>query len=852
MREQEQRDEGASPADARAAARRRFGSVAVARELARDAWLFGILESSWRDVQIAARSLWKAPGFALTAAATLALGIGAATAIFSVLDAVLLQSLPYPHADRLVRLYESNLAAGRPTAQVSPDTLADWHRSTQLDALSGIGATSFTLTGAAQVEQVAGALVTPEFLHVLGEPLALGRGFSPDDFESPANAVLGPLVFKPVEAAATAIVSHALWQRQFGGDPAVIGRRVRLNDQPTTILGVMHADYRFDADPSAPPVDAWIPLVASPFQGRRGFRLLDVVGRLRPGATLESVQAEMDGIAALIAQEHRANAGWGVRVMPLQESFVGNLRRPLLMIFGAVGCVLLIACTNVANLLLMRGVGRSREAAIRTALGAGRVRLLRQWLTESVLLSLLGGAAGFALASWILPILLARAPEGLPQLDAVRVNARVFAWSVGVSLLTGLLCGLAPGIGVRRHLGDLLRQVGSLHLTPGRRRVRQVLMVAQVASAVLLLVGTGLMVRSLMVVRSRPLGFAAPNVLTFTAPLRPQQYEGLAQYHAVMTAFIDRLEAIPGVTAAGIGTPPVGSPIGAEFVVEGHETPISTRATTASPGYFAALGITVREGRAFDPRDGAVTEPVAVVNQAFARQARGTERVVGRRVHLPLQPDRWLTVVGVVGDVRMAGLEADAPPMVYLPYLQAQWIVSTYVLRTSASTVAIVPVLRAAVEEFDPAVAVANVQTMEERIERAMASRMFSSWLAGLFSVIALAVAIVGVYALISESIANRTSEIGVRIALGARRTDVVTLVLRQGLSLVFAGLAFGLAAALALNRVMSSFVFEVSTTDTPTYAAVAAVWIATAIAASVIPALRASRVDPVLALRHE
>jgi putative ABC transport system permease protein len=851
------RRRGLSPDDARVAARRALGGPEPAKRLQRDARSFVWLDDLRRDTSYAIRTLSRSPGFTAVAILTLALGTGASTAIFSVVDHVLLRALPIPAADRLVRLYESNPAAGWPREDAAPVHVTEWRRaSTSFDLLVPIGGTSVTITGAAEPEALVGMIVGPEYFALTGITPALGRPFESAAYQSVANAKLGSFAInEPTPDNAEVIVSHAVWQRQFGSDPNVVGRAVELNGERAVVVGVMPADVRLDESQWGI-ADCWLPLVDSRMQTQRRFRQFPVIGRLKPGVRLEAAQAEMTAIANGLASEHPDERGWTVRLERLQDSLVTDTRMTLLILLGGVICVLLIAGANVANLLLMRAAGRSREVAVRMAIGAGKSRLVRQWITESTVLALAGGAAGFVLALWAVPALVAHSPIKLPRMDHITVDARIFAFSVGLSLLLGIACGLAPAAGAWRVTVASLRSSAPVGEAHGQRRLRVALVVAQIGLAILLLVGAGLMARSLLAVRGLDLGFDPHGVLTFG--LNPRGDRDRFPTPDAMRMFsrdlLDRLRATPGVEAAGIGNVPLLGLMHIGYIPEGREQSIDAPGDLPSGGYFSALRLRLRYGRIFDDGDVGGKPPVAIVNLAYARAAWNTDNAVGRRLRVGSSPTTpWITVVGVVDDVRMASLEESAPPIVYAPYLQSTVGMSTnYVVRTSGNTDEMLRQVRDVVRSLDPILPITRIATMDERIGKLIAPREFNFWLVGVFSAIALILAVVGVYGLMSEAVASRTAEIGVRMALGAGRLQVVRLVASRMALVSAIGIAAGVGAAIVATRWLGSMLFGVKPIDPVTLALVPLVFLAAAVVATLAPARRATQVDPIVALRGE
>jgi len=855
--EDDLRRQGLSERDARLAARRALGGVEPSKRAQRDARSFVWLDDLRRDTAYALRTLARAPGFTAVAILTLALGSGASTAIFSVVDHVLLRSLPLPSADRLVRLYESNPAAGEPRADVSPAHITEWRRASRsFDLLTPLGATSVTMVGAAEPEALLGMLIGPEYFALTGVKLAIGRPFEAAAYESVANAKLGPFALRDATSDnAEVILSHAVWQRQFGGDPNIVGRVVELNGTRTVVDGVMPADFRLD-ETSWGVADCWIPLVESRMQGQRRFRQYPAIGRLKPGVSLEAAQAEMTSIASAIASERADERAWTVRVERLQDSLVGDSRSTLLILLGGVICLLLIAGANVANLLLMRAAGRAREVAVRMAIGAGRSRLVRQWITESTVLALAGGMAGLALAIWAVPALVANSPIKLPRMDHITVDARIFAFSVALSLAIGVVCGLAPAAGAWRVTVASLRSSASVGEARGQRRLRVALVVAQIGLAIVLLVAAGLMARTLMAVRGLDLGFDPHGVLTFG--INPRGDRDRLPDPNSLRAFghdlIDRLQAIPGVEAAGIGNVPLLGGLRIGFVPEGRDTGIDVPGDLPSPGYFTALRLRLRYGRLFDDRDIGGADRVVIVNLAFARTAWNTDNAVGRRMRVDsTSATGWMTVVGVVDDVRMATLEEAAPPVVYTPYLQSTVAMSTnFVVRTSRDTDETLRQVRDVVRSMAPSMPLTRIATMDQRVGRFVAPREFNFWLIAVFSAIALVLSAVGVYGLMSEAVASRTAEIGVRMALGAGRLEVVRLVASRMAFVTAIGVAAGVGAAVIAARWLGSMLFGVKPLDSVTLAIVPLVFVAAAVVATLAPARRATKVDPIVALRGE
>ena len=851
--EDEYRRRGLSDDEARRAARRSLGGVEQSKNLQRDARSFVWLDDLRRDTAYAMRTLARTPMFTAVVIIILGVTIGATTAIFSVVDHVLIRSLPLPHADRLVRLYESNATAKRLRESVSPAHAADWRRaSTSLEFIALIGGTSVTLTGAAEPESLRPMSVGPEFFELTGVRPALGTIFEPTEYDTVANASLGPLtVREPITGQAAIILSNGLWLRQFGGDPHVVGRVVKLNDTPARVVGVMPAGFRFDQSPWGQ-ADCWLPHVPSRMMVQRRFRQYDAIARLKPGVSIATAQAELTSIAANLAKEHpKDDGGWTIEVLPFKDSLIGETKPTLLILFGGGIAVLLIACANVANLLLTRAAGRSREVAVRMAIGAGRSRLVRQWLTESTLLALAGGAAGYVMSLWAVPALVANSPLQLPRIDNVVVDGRIFAITVALSLVTGLVCGLAPALGLRGISVAALRTTGALRDGPRHRWLRPVLLVTQIGLAIMLLVGAGLMARSLWAVYGLSLGFEPRNVLVFNVNLTGDvKYRDLDKYRDFMHEFTGRLRTQPAVVDAGVGGVPLQMMMTNSFFAEGRADEIDAHMNVPGSGYFESLRIPLHAGRYFTDDDDRKTAPVAIVNRAFARAAWGTPNVVNRRIRYD-EKSPWITVVGVVDDIRVGGLETPPPPMVFIPYLQTTIAtMPTVAVRTKGDPLALVPLVRDVVRSIEPAMPISRVASMDEKLSDAIAPRLFNAWLLGLFSAIALALAVIGIYGLISQTVGQRTAEIGIRMALGAGRLQIVQLVVGGSLIMMAVGLVLGLAGAAATTRSLGSMLYGVQPLDPITLAVVPAIFLAVAALAALAPARRATRVDPVVALR--
>jgi putative ABC transport system permease protein len=799
-----------------------------------------------QDLTYALRRLRKAPGFALVAVATLALGIGANSAIFSVVDAVLLRPLPFPQPDRLVRVAQT--WKGRPTVYSPQNYLDVEAQATGFQGLAAIDTTGITLTGQGAAARLEGAEVSAAFFDVLRVRPLHGRGFLAGENEPGRTRV--------------AVLGHQLWRDRFGADPSVVGRTISLNRQSYSVVGVAPPGFRYPEE-----TEVWTPMEYDQrFRSNsRGAWYLSVVGRLRDGATLDGARQEVATIAARLAQAYPAdNEGVGGTVISLHEATVGASRRALLVLLGAVGLVLLVACVNVANLLLARIAARETELAVRTALGAGRGRLVRQLLTESLLLAVLGGIAGLALAALLVDALVALQPQGVPRLAEVSVNRSVIGFAAMLSLVTTVLFGAFPALQTsRRATAQALRQGSRGILTGGRGGLRSGLVIGQIALAMVLLAGSSLLVRSFARLRSVDPGFRTEGALAFRVSLPESAYADDARMLSFHDDLQRRLAALPGVRSVGAvaGLPLSGNHFNISFAVEGRpalppaQQP-SLEVRIATPGYFRTIGIPLRRGRSFTDSDGPEAPQVVVLSESAVRRFFPDEEPVGKTIRLGLGRGRGRKaggeVVGVVGDVKELGLAAESPPEVYLPYAQFPIQSMDVVLRTDVPPRSLAAVAERVVHGLDAELPVARVATLDEVLARSVSEPRFYALLLGSFAATALFLAALGLFGVMSYAVAQRTRELAVRIALGARREEMLLLVLREALVLGVGGVAAGLFGALALSRVIASMLFELSPTDPATLAGVAGTLVAVALLASYLPARRATRVDPVIALRSE
>ncbi len=805
------------------------------------------------DARYGLRMLLNNPGSTLVAVIALAIGIGANSAIFSVVNGVLLRPLEYKDSDRLVVIWETKLSKGITQEQVSPPDYRDWVEQNHVfDHIAALRTEPRILTGGQLPERVDTASISPSAFGLLGVEAALGRTFSPDEGQPGRNRVV--------------VLSHGLWQRRFGGDQGILGKAVILDGNSYTIAGVMPPEFRLLDTPS----ELWIPysLDASELS-QRGFHTLRAIGHLKPGVSLDQAQSEMRSIASRIEQQNaETNAGWSAKVVPLRDQMVGDISTTLWTLLAAVVFVLLIACVNVANLLLARAGSREKEIALRAALGANPARLARQLLTESILLALAGGLLGLLLATWSISILRQLGPATLPRLKEITIDWRVLGFTLLVSFITGIVFGLAPALAsMRSDLNSILRSSGrGTTGSRARARLRNALVVCEMAACVVLLTGAGLLIRSFARLQSVNPGFQPDHVLTMQLSLPETRYSGL-KVGLFYSQLVERLQALPGVRSAGIARKvPLSSGADASlnFIVENRPVEASAEQPRAkyravSAGYFEALGIPLIRGRYFDRTDGQKTPGVALINDTLARRFWPNEDPLGKRIQAGFDDSIWCTIVGIVADVKQAGLDAVANGETYYHYLQVPPPLMgfvegtmTVVLRTNSDPASMVASARGEVQNMDPDLAVFNVKTMEALVDGSLAQPRFRTTLLGTFASVALMLAAIGLYGVIAYSVAQRINELGVRMALGAQKSDVLKMVMGQGALLAAAGIGIGLVVAFGVMRVISKLLFGVNATDPLTFVATAALILVMALAASAIPALKAIKVDPVVALRYE
>jgi predicted permease len=838
---------GMSHEEAVRAALFRFGRVENIKEECRDARGLRPFEEMWQDLRYGIRKLRMSPGFTLVAVMTLALGIGANTAIFSVVNAVLLRPLPFEAPEQLVRVFGTSArrsSFSRPHSYLNFNDLRAQNQS--FEAMAAYGAVTSALSGADAPEQITGVISSGDIFQVLKTKPLLGRLLAPED-ERPGGS---PVV----------VISHGLWRRRFGGDPHIVGRSIRLDGREREVVGVTPADFRFEFVTTA--ADFWTPIdpSVSEFQ-QRGAIFLEAIGRLKPGVSVAQANADMGVIASRLEQQYQnSNAGVGVRLAPAQEELVGDVRPTLLVLLGAVGFVLLIACANVANLLLARSAGRYREIAVRSALGAWRGRIVRQLLTESRLLAFVGGLLGLLFALWGVKLLSAFVPENVPRFGETSIDLRVLGFTLAASVLTGLLFGIAPALQSSRFdLNEALKEGGRGGSDGrGRKRVRSLLMVSEVALSLVLLVGAGLLIKSFVKLRNTDPGFDPDNTLTASVSLAAVRYDSDEKIDDFYRRLIERVRALPGVASVGGVTPlPLSdNNMAFSFSVVGQPPPPPEQRQAASarvvtPDYFRAQGVPLRKGRVFNEADKAGAPNTIIVNEAFARRYLPGDEPLGQRLKLGINSIEG-EIVGVVGDVRGMSLATPGTPEYYIPEAAVAFSDMSLVIRTTGDPASLTPALRQVVAEMDKDQPLYDVRTMDSLVARSVARQRFSMTLVGVFAVLAMLLSAVGIFSVMSFLVAQRTHEIGIRMALGARPGDILSMVVRHGIVLTLVGVAVGLAASFALTRLMSGLLYEVSATDPVVYGGITALLAAVALAACYIPARRATKVDPLIALRYE
>jgi predicted permease len=837
---------GMTPEQARHEAQKRFGNTTLLKEDTRKVDILAWLEECARDFRYGLRALHRSPGFTAVAVLTLALGIGANAAIFSVVDAVLLRPLPYPEPDRLVRVWESSLKYDSPRNLVNPFNFLDWRDHSQsFESMAAISVSTTNLTFQGRPLAVQGMQVSPEFFSVLRVPPFLGRTFNTEDGVAGHEHVV--------------ILSYQLWQRQYGANPEIIGARIDLDAAPYSVIGVMPRSFSFPKIKS----EIWTPLPLARTEDWKSGRYLTAVARLKQGVSLDQAQQDMLRVANFTVEARPDyNKNWSAAVFPMLEDATRGVRRPLWVLLASVGFLLLIACANVANLLLMRGSGRLRELAVRSALGAARFRLVRQLLVESLLLSLAGMAAGLLFAQMGLRSLLALIPQAapLPRSEPISIDARVLLFAFLASLLTAVIFGLIPALRLSRvdlqsalKLGSLRGGVG------GHQTLRRCFVVAEVALALLLSVGAGLMLRSFARLITVDPGFSAERLLTMHIWTSPARYNDNLKRAQYVEHILTELRNTPGVQAAGSThfLPLTGMISGSCFAPADRPAPSPSESPSAqflivSAGYFQTMQTSLLSGRDFTDRDSFNLQPVAIVNHAFVERYYSGQNILGKQFHVCWTIKKPVEIVGVVADARQAQLQDAPEPTIFLSNSQAPMYFATLVIRAAGDPSQLARSAEDAVHRVDPDQAVSDIQTMDTVFSNSVSSPRFQAVLLLVFAGLAVALAMIGVYGVVSYSISQRTNEIGIRVALGAHSSDVVRLVLREVLTLAAIALLIGLAGALALSRVLQSLLFEVTPTDPLTLTLVCLVVLTVSVLAAIMPARRATRIDPLVALRYE
>ncbi|HZE69978.1 MAG TPA: ABC transporter permease [Pyrinomonadaceae bacterium] len=814
------------------------------------------METLWQDVRYGLRMLLKSPGVSIVATIALALGIGANTAIFSVVNAVLLRPLPFPDSDQLMSVWETDYQRGQVRGSSSYPNFVDWRDQNHVfEHMSTFHDTDFIMTGRGEPARLLGAVVNANLFSLLGVAPALGRGFLADED-------------KPSDTGRVVVLSQAFFQKRFNGDASILTQSITLDGKSYSVIGVMPGAFEFPIQND--PVDLWTTVAIdasgnSPITGQRGAHYMKVIGRLKPSVTEAQAQAEMNALATRLEQQYPdTNSHKGIQVEPALTALVGDVRPALLILLGAVGCVLLIACANVANLLLARAMSRHKEMAIRSALGASRSRVLRQLLTESVLLALAGGALGLLLAVWWSDVLVSLGKQDIPRAMQVGLDWRVFGFTLALSVMTGVVFGLVPALhSSKPQLTESLKEGGRSSSEGARRnRVRNLLVVTELAIAVVLLVSAGLLIQSLWRLRQVSPGFVPQNVLTFSIAVPEVRYptEKQSQFFADLTS---RISSLPGVQSASavLPLPLSGDRFSLSFEVEGRPVPKGDQPSAdffnIGLNYFRTLGIPLLKGRDFNDRDQHKSTQVIIVTDTFARRFFPNEDAVGKHIKIGIstfddEKPAMREIVGVVGDVRNRSLNVEPRPTYYVPQTQTPFSQTTVVVKTTNDPHSLISAINKEVTSMDADLPVFSVKTLEEYLAASVAAPRFNTTLLTLFAAVALVLTMVGLYGVMSYSVAQRTNEIGIRMALGAQTRDVLRLIVGQGFKLVLIGLAIGLVGAFALTRLLASLLFDVGTKDPLTFVAVAGILAFVAVLACYLPARRASRVDPLIALRYE
>src|SRR5262245_5806270 len=849
MKARENAEAGMKSEEARYAARRQFGNQTLLREVSREMWGVRSIETLFQDLRFGIRMFLKSPGLTAVLILTIALGIGFNSALFSVVNTLLLSPLQFPDADRLIIAGARSAKISRNRLGVTPEEFTEWRKQTQ--SFAGVAAhdgTLFNLSGTDEPERMQAGRVSTNFFSVIGIKPALGRDFLPEEDELKGGRVV--------------ILSQSVWRRRFNADPSLIGRTITLNDLPYTVVGILPPEFRF---PQIHEGDS-LPELWTPFQVEsspyRGAPFLTVFARLKSGMVLEIAQADLNSIERRLESAYpQTRSGKSVQLVSLQEQVVGKVRLSLLVLFGAVGIVLLIACANVSNLLMARATARRSEMALRLAIGASRLRLVRQRLTEGILLAVVGGALGLLIAFLAKPLLLAFSGQSIPRADEVVIDARVLLFTLSLSVVIGLVFSVLPAVQASGLNPNQFLKEGAKSGTTGKsgNRLRGLLIVIQVALALVLTIGAGLLARSFLALLSVNPGFEPKKVLTFEVFLSGKKY-GSAEGAGFYQQLTEKLDALPGVEASGaVNALPLG---GGEFTwtffIEGRQPSdaplgrVDYRVVT--PDFFRAIGVPLKRGRIFTGQDGQETTPVGIINEAMARRYWPDEDPIGKRFRMqaPITVSPWTTIVGVVGDVKHAGLDQDAAPAVYRPHQQHPRTDMTVVIRTQAGPLTLASAARNQVREMDKDLPISNLREYTYFVSKSVAQRRFALLLLTGFAALALLLALFGIYGVLSYSVSLRTQELAIRQALGAQARDLTALVVRQGMSLVLVGMMIGLTAAIGVTRVLRNMLYEIKPLDLTTFVTVSFLISGVAALACYLPARRASRVDPMVALRSE
>jgi predicted permease len=855
MRRRDLEARGLSATAARAEAERAFGDLSVIRNACvtiderrfRRAGRAEWVGHMWNDVTFALRGLRKSPAFAITAILCIALGVGVSTTIFAAVNAILIRPLPYPQAGRLVAVYAQNVERGYYGSNISYEDFKSWRDDNR--TLSGLGIWTWTTRtiSEGETERVAGAAVSANLFPTLGIRPILGRNFLPDE-ELPGQTDV-------------VLISYGLWQRRFGGDSSIVGRMVSMDGRPRRVAGVMPPNFNFPDRG-----EFWMPFVSRgpSVEGRENRGFAGAIGRIKNGVTLEQVKSDLANVSARLQQEFpNQNTGWAAEVKTLRDDLAGDLRKPLLVFLAAVGLVLLIACANVANLMLARGTSRLREVAVRTALGAQRGRLIRQLLTESMLIAVLGGAVGAAFGMWGVRVLRFAFPNDVPFYFSLAVDPRALGFAAGIIVLTGMLFGALPALrSTRVDVNSALRDGARSGESRSRGGARSALVIGEIAMSVVLMVGAMLLIRSYRAYTTTNLGFDQTGILTTRISLPAAEYDTSAKRIAFFEQLEERIRALPGVTVVGSagGIPFSGWDLQADISVFGRpqakkNQEIETHFQVVFPDFFKAVGVRLMHGRMLNLSDRDTTSQVVVVNETFAKKVFPGEDPLGKRVKIGdlNGNDPWLTIVGVVSDYRHYRLPQPMGPAMYYSYSEvAAWSQTLTIRTTLPDPYSLVPSVRAVLRELDPQIAMYDVKTMSDAVSQSLWRQRLQGQVLGTFAVLALLLAVVGIYGVISYTVAQRTRELGVRVALGAQRGDVMGLVLKQGLRLALAGIVLGVVGALAMTQTLSSLLYGFQASHLLTYTVVPVLLGAVALMATYVPALRATRVDPLTAIRAE